>query len=321
MKHALSIVCLLLSTACSEYGVSEMEQEDGSWFDKSTDRWDDDEQSSEDDFDTGDSFDTGFVESESPDEPDVPEWESEDESDEDDSDEDEYDASDDDDTDTDSSGGSSGSGSSGSGSSGSGSSGSGGSGSGGGSPSESPGSTSSSARSIYTGELVINEIMIYPRSVDDAQGEWVEFKNVSGDWLDLADYRLADRGVDDVEISPVSSGSLIVPPDAYVVICAEADFWDNGGVDCDGTIRYWTMGDGFALSNSEDEVQLLNRWGSIIDEVRYSEGFAAEGGSMGLNRDRISASDNDRASNWCEQYSSMSFGDSGTPGEENDRCW
>jgi hypothetical protein len=318
MKHALSIVCLLLSTACSEYGVSEMEQEDGSWFDKSSDRWDDDEQASEDVFDTGDSFDTGFVEPENPDEQDVPEWESEDESDEEESDEEESDDSEDDDPDTDSSGGSGGS--SGSGSSGSGSSGSG-SGSGGGSPSESPGSSSSSARAVYTGELVINEIMIYPRSVDDAQGEWVEFKNVSGDWLDLADYRLADRGVDDVEISQVSAGSLIVPPNAYVVICAEADFWDNGGVDCDGTVHYWTMGDGFALSNSEDEVQLLNRWGSIIDEVRYSEGFAAEGGSMGLNRDRISASDNDRASNWCDQYSSMSFGDSGTPGEENDRCW
>ncbi|MAY79279.1 MAG: hypothetical protein CL930_00660 [Deltaproteobacteria bacterium] len=317
MKHILSTSCLLLITACSEYGVSQMKTEDGSWFDNASERWDDEDQASEDDFDTGDWLDTGFEDPETEDQPDVPDWESEDESDEDGSDEADDDASGDDSS---SGSGSSGSGGSGSGSSDSGSSGSG-SGSGGGTPSEAPGSSSSAPRSVYTGELVINEIMIYPRSVDDAQGEWVEFKNVSGDWLDLTDYRLADRGVDDVEIASISPGSLVIAPDAYVVICAESDFWDNGGVHCDGTVRYWTMGDGFALSNTSDEVQLLNRWGTIIDEVRYSEGFTSEGESMGLNRDHISASANDRSSNWCEQYSSMSFGDAGTPGEENDRCW
>jgi hypothetical protein len=169
--------------------------------------------------------------------------------------------------------------------------------------------------------LVITELMIHPRASDDAVGEWVELRNVSGDWLDLDEHRLADRGVDDVEIQPMSTGSLIVAPGDYVVICAESDYWENGGVYCDGTFNYWTLGGGFALSNTEDEVKLLGPYGSLIDEVRYSASFVVEGTAMGLKTEASSAAANDHASNWCEQDSYLPFGDAGTPSDQNDSCW
>jgi hypothetical protein len=178
-----------------------------------------------------------------------------------------------------------------------------------------------SVRSPSVGEMVVTELMIHPEATDDAVGEWVEIRNVSGDWLSLAGHRLGDRGVDDVVVSPVSAGSLVVGPGEFLTICAEDDYWDNGGVYCDGTFDYATFGGGFALSNTEDEVQVLSSTGMLIDEVRYGEGFSVEGEAQGLRPELASASDNDRSDNWCGQTTFLPFGDEGTPGGQNDHCW
>ena len=180
---------------------------------------------------------------------------------------------------------------------------------------------SPSARGPGPGEVIFTELMVYPRVTDDSVGEWVELRNVGSVWMDLAGYRLADRGVDGTEIVPVSAGSLLVAPGEYLIICAAADYWDNGGVECDGTFHYWTLGGGFALSNTEDEAQLRTPDGLLIDEVRYAEGFASEGDSLGLDPAVISSITNDNEDLWCDQRSFLSFGDSGTPGAQNDVCW
>ena len=180
---------------------------------------------------------------------------------------------------------------------------------------------SPSARGPGPGEVIFTELMIYPRFADDNVGEWFELRNVGTVWMDLAGYRLADRGVDDTEIVPVSDGSLLVAPGEMLIICASADYWSNGGVECDGTYHYWTFGGGFALSNTEDEVRLLTPSGGLVDEVRYSEGFASEGESIGLTPSVTSSLLNDDVDHWCDQLSLLPFGDSGTPGHQNDVCW
>ena len=178
-----------------------------------------------------------------------------------------------------------------------------------------------SARGPGPGEVIFTELMIYPRATDDSTGEWVEVRNVGSVWVDLVGYQLGDRGVDGTEVIPVSTGSLMVAPGEYLTLCASADFWDNGGVACDGTYHYRTLGDGFALSNTEDEARLLNADGGLIDEVRYGEGFASEGEALGLRNDVISPIANDDEDVWCEQRAVLSFGDAGTPGVPNDNCW
>jgi len=184
-----------------------------------------------------------------------------------------------------------------------------------------PPSGAGSARGPGPGEVIFTELMIYPRATDDNVGEWVELRNVGSVWMDLDGYRLGDRGVDGTDIVAVSEGSLVVAPGEYLTICADADPWENGGVECDGLFYYWTLGGGFALSNTEDEAQLLTPDGGLIDEVRYTEGFASEGDALGLRPSVISAIANDSLGEWCEQRSFLSFGDSGTPGNQNDVCW
>ncbi len=177
------------------------------------------------------------------------------------------------------------------------------------------------ARGPVPGEIIVSEIMIHPAATDDNVGEWVELRNVGSVWMDLSGHRLADRGVDDTEIVPTYGDSLFVAPGGYLTICAEADYWTNGGVDCDGTFRYWTMGGGFALANMEDEVRLLTADGLLIDEMRYGEGFSTEGDAKGVPVTVSSSLINDDEDTWCDQRSWMSFGDAGTPGFENDPCW
>ena len=188
-------------------------------------------------------------------------------------------------------------------------------------PSSSGGTDGYSPRSPLPGEVVITELMINPVATDDVTGEWVEVQNVSAYWLDLSGAVLADRGVDGVEIVAAYTDSMMVEPGGFFTICAESDYWENGGVDCDSTFHYWTLGGGFALSNTEDEVILTSSIGMILDEFTYGEGFAVEGESMGLRTDRTSPVANDFASNWCEQISFLPFGDGGTPRETNDSCW
>ena len=197
------------------------------------------------------------------------------------------------------------------------------SGSSSGSNSGSNGSSSGSnnARAPKAGELVIHELMIDPDAVDDAVGEWVEIYNDSGFTLDLAGHRLADDNKDDTVIQASYSKSLIVEPGEYLVICAEDDYFDNGGADCHGTFHYETWGGGFALSNSGDEVILLSPNGGELDVFAYGTNFALPGVAMGLDEEWIGTSGNDRESHWCEQDKMMKSGDEGTPDRYNNMCF
>lgn len=185
----------------------------------------------------------------------------------------------------------------------------------------SSGTNGSKPRAPRKGELVIHELMIDPSAVLDADGEWVELYNDTNDVLDLAYHRLADNNKDDSVIKSVYPGSLEVKPGDYLVICANDDYFDNGGADCHGSITYETWGGGFAMSNMGDEVVLLSPSGMEIDSVSYGTNFAIAGVAMGLADDAISTSENDSEHNWCDQVSMMKSGDEGTPNRDNNLCF
>ena len=163
--------------------------------------------------------------------------------------------------------------------------------------------------------------MINPENVSDSDGEWIELLNLTGDWLDLYGYYILDYGSDRCEIAELSPGSMIVEPGGYLLVCANDEYWDNGGIHCDGSFHYSTFGGGFAMSNSTDEVVLASPYGTLVDSVSYSEGFAPVGASMGVDPDSATPSGNDHAGNWCDQWAFLPQGDNGNPGEENDWCW
>lgn len=167
------------------------------------------------------------------------------------------------------------------------------------------------------GDLVISELMINPNGVSDSDGEWVELVNVSGDDLDLTDLAVGDEGVDYYLLKLTG---LVLPRGGYMVLCANMDRGDNGGVDCSGGYLYQSFGGGFALSNSDDEVIVSLYGGPVIDTVRYSKGAAPTGASLGVDPSCLSASGNDGAGCWCEQGGTLSSGDAGNPGEPNGGC-
>ena len=121
------------------------------------------------------------------------------------------------------------------------------------------------------GDVVINEIMINPQS-DEDMSEWVEIKNLTGWWIDLFELRLQDNGVDSYVVDEVSMGSMIVEPNGCCHL-SHADYWNNGGVNCNATFEYGTFGNKFALSNTTDEVIIRSMDYIFLDRFDYTKAF------------------------------------------------
>ena len=170
------------------------------------------------------------------------------------------------------------------------------------------------------GDVVLNEIMINPQN-DEAMSEWIEIRNLTNWWIDLYELRLEDNGVDSYVVDEVSTGSMIIEPNGYVVICAHEDYWNNGGVNCNATFEYGTFGNKFALSNTADEVIIRSFDYIFLDRFDYTEGFSDEGSSMGVGADYSTPEANDNPDRWCEQFAGLPFGGYGTPGVLNTICF
>ena len=158
------------------------------------------------------------------------------------------------------------------------------------------------------GSVVVNELMIDPSVVEDSLGEWVELLNTSDAHLDMNGAWIGDDDLDFVQLT--AHRDLVLAPGEAIVVCVSAT--DNGGVDCDATVPYDTFGDGFAMSNTRDEVVIFNPDGEMLDRVSWDDGFAPTGRSAALDPGHASVTDNDDASAWCEQAAS--------PGSDNDPC-
>ena len=77
---------------------------------------------------------------------------------------------------------------------------------------------------------------------------------------------------------------------------------------------------GFILGNSDDEIELVDASGTIIDTVVYSAALVFDGSSAGLDPSAFDADQNDDQANWCASKSEMVGSDQGTPGANNDSC-
>jgi len=157
--------------------------------------------------------------------------------------------------------------------------------------------------------LVITEIMADPQATGDSDGEYVELYNTGGD-CNLNGLVLKDRGSD----SHVIAEDVEVSPNQYVLLCKNANPFENGGVECDYEYS------GFTLANTEDEV-IIASGETVIDEVAYDGEFPLKPGkSMNLDKSKTSAILNNDPKNWCESTDTITSGDFGTPGAQNTRC-
>jgi hypothetical protein len=159
--------------------------------------------------------------------------------------------------------------------------------------------------------VVINEIMNNPSAVADSAGEWFELYNPTGFDIDVNGWTIADLDFNSHVIA--NGGPLLVPAGGYLVLANNADPGSNGGV----TVDYTYPAD-FFLSNSADELVLLDPGGAEMDRVEYDGGPAfpdPTGASMAL---ADAALDNNVGANWCTSSTPFGAGDLGTPGAAND---
>ena len=153
--------------------------------------------------------------------------------------------------------------------------------------------------------IVISEIMANPGSVSDSYGEWFEIVNTTDSTIDLQGWSIKDLDGDDHELSS-DQASILISPEEYFVLAKNNDQSLNGGVEVDYVYE------GYSLSNSDDEVILLDASGSVVDEVHYSNGWPFSSGvSMEIHDPLI---DNALIGSWFSSTSSYGNGDMGSPG-------
>ncbi|MDA1348797.1 MAG: MBL fold metallo-hydrolase [Chloroflexi bacterium] len=180
-------------------------------------------------------------------------------------------------------------------------------------PTATPTPVGPTVRTVAPGEVFVTEMMVNPSAVSDAAGEWFEVFNTRSDvGVDINGWTIKDLGSNRHTIE--ASGLLRVPPLGYMVLGRNTDPGSNGGAEID--YRYST----FSLSNSADEVVLLDTSGNVIDAVAYSSAIVYDGASTSLDPATLDSTSNDVEANWCAATSDLPGGDKGTPGRPNDPC-
>ena len=153
--------------------------------------------------------------------------------------------------------------------------------------------------------IVITEVMANPASVSDSYGEWFEIFNTTDSTIDMHGWSIKDLDGDEHQLLSGETTILILP-DEYFILAKNGDESQNGGVNVDYVYN------GFSLSNSDDEVILLDASGAIVDEVHYSNGWPFSSGvAMELHNP---LEDNSLIQNWYASTISYGNGDTGSPG-------
>jgi hypothetical protein len=156
--------------------------------------------------------------------------------------------------------------------------------------------------SPHDGAVVINELMINPQAVADADGEWIELRNTSTAAVDCTGWRLSGGASAAMTLPP-----LTVPPQGFATFCRNTDSGANGGVS--GGLSYGGMN----LLNGGDVLWLYDAQTQLVDVVMWQTAVA--GRSLELIdpwADNFSS-----GTNWAAASSAFGLGDYGTPGAEN----
>jgi hypothetical protein len=144
--------------------------------------------------------------------------------------------------------------------------------------------------------IVINEIM-YDDSV-----EWIEIYNRSSKTVDLSGWRVIDKaGKESQDI-----GNFPIEPDSYLVLSGDSAFsFIFPGV------QFIPLSPFPTLNNNEEEISLLDSFGTVIDRVPYKKSW---GGKRGYSLERVSP---ELPSNMESSWGTCVDVRGATPGERN----
>jgi|GEM_PF-749271 len=164
---------------------------------------------------------------------------------------------------------------------------------------------------VSPGDLVITEVHVDPDAVSDANGEYFEVLNPTGDDLYLDGWTLSSGAE-----SHTVEGTLKVKAGDVAVLAGRRSSGANGGFA--GDYQYDTD-----LSFDSADSLTLTMGATDIDSVDWSSGTWpwTTGASMELDPSGEDSADNDDPALWCEASIEISSGgDLGTPGVANSYC-
>ena len=153
--------------------------------------------------------------------------------------------------------------------------------------------------------VVITEIMANPASVSDSYGEWFEITNTTDTIISLDGWTIKDNG-SDMHLIQIENQDIAIDPGQFFVFARNGNLSSNGGVVSDYVYS------GFSLSNTEDEIILMDSGGAVVDEVQYDSEWNFPSGISKEIHDVDS--DNNLVENWFVSTISYGSGDYGTPG-------
>jgi hypothetical protein len=170
--------------------------------------------------------------------------------------------------------------------------------------------------SLAAGSLIVNELMIHPKAVNDTVGEWVELYNTTASPIPLTGLYLSTG---DGWSHTVYACGLIVAPGGVATLCRDADSAKNGGVTCD-----YTYGDELKLANAAGSLTLRNAVsiGATVQDIAMWDAsvLPVDGKSWSLDPGHADATNNDNSDFWCSGTTPYGSGDLGTPHAANADC-
>ncbi len=177
---------------------------------------------------------------------------------------------------------------------------------------------------LQKGDLVITEIMIWPKAVLDDKGEWFELKNTATKDIDLNGLTITDGKVGgDKHVINGCAGKLTLKSGQVIVLGRHGDKTKNGGI----TFPYVYTGTTF--TNFSDTLMVRADYTApkapvAVDKVDWNQTTwplkTWEGGALQVDVTVTSDTGNDDVKNWCKSPILMPSGDYGTPGEANPAC-
>ena len=172
--------------------------------------------------------------------------------------------------------------------------------------------------------IVITEIMVHPKAVSDAYGEYVELFNMGTKTVNLHKWIIATTTSTSSEAHEINAPKLSIKPNQYLVLSAtehkayDAGVSPNGGVPED----YSYYKKKITLNNPKDTLVLRDANAKLVDRVDYvatgkDKWPVTEGAAMSLKSVSL---DNNKAANWCVEQNKWtgSAGDKGSPGSPPD---
>jgi hypothetical protein len=155
--------------------------------------------------------------------------------------------------------------------------------------------------SYAQGDIIINEFAYdYPATINE---EYIELKNTSNKYLNLADWQIAD----DNSSSGLGSAPIAIEPDSFLVISADTTELFN----IFGARAYHQAGFPALNNSTPDAVQLITDTGAKADSLTYSSDWG--GTDVALERRSATA-----PSIYKENWGDSPNPDGGTPGMANE---